>query len=223
MIRHFSTPRLCPSRHPGTRLLAAAFALLLLACLPIASRADVFGRLRVIVRDEAGSPVPSANVIFHDTAGVRPDFNVRSTAQGIALSPLLEIRSWQVTVKVVTFDDDTRTLPVVADTSTDVEVLLIKRVVSRTSAGVTLNRGTTTSSTRRDRAFIQHIPATGANPQSLPRILTTNPGFVPSSVNVVHPRGERAVRRVREQVLVDAARAAVDHQHVHRVDGVGQH
>ena len=163
------------------------------ACLLSAGavHADVFGRLRFTVRDTAGKPVQGANIIFHDTAGVNPDFNVISGADGTALSPPLEIRPWRITTQIVTFNTDTRTVPVVADTSTDVNIVLTKRVLQGTSA-VTVPRSQTTEATQRNQQFNQTIPATGANPQNLSRLLLTAPGFIQSSVGVVHPRGEHA-------------------------------
>jgi len=98
-----------------TRQLAFFCALLCLFSAGIA-HADVFGRLRFTIRDDAGKPVQGANVIFHDTAGVNADFNVISDRNGVALSPPLEIRTWQITTQIVTFNTDIRTLPVAADT-----------------------------------------------------------------------------------------------------------
>ncbi len=157
-----------------------------------AVHADVFGRLRFTVRDTAGKPIQGANIIFHDTAGVNPDFNAISDANGVALSPPLEIRPWRVTIQLVTFNTDVRTLPVIADTSTDVTVVLTKRVTSVTGRGITIPRDQTTNATDRTQQFNQTIPATGANPQNLSRLLLTAPGFVESSNNVAHPRGEHA-------------------------------
>ena len=113
--------------HPPTSLAASRLAASWLpspsACLLAASaaHADVFGRLRVVARDAAGRPLPGATVVFHDTANVRPDLTVTADAQGVALSPPLEIRAWQVTT---TRRPDTKLTrapsSVLADTSTDV-------------------------------------------------------------------------------------------------------
>ncbi len=167
--------------------------LLTVSCLLVAgsAHADVFGRLRFTVHDAAGKPVQGANIVFHDTAGVNPDFNVISAADGTALSPPLEIRTWRVTTQIVTFNTDTRTVTVVADTSTDINVTLSKRVLTSSST-VLVPGNKTTTSTDRNLQFNRTVPATGANPQNFPRLLLTVPGFVESSVNVVHPRGEHA-------------------------------
>ena len=167
--------------------------LLSVSCLLLAGSAyaDVFGRLRFTVHDSAGKPVQGANIVFHDTAGVNPDFNVISSADGTALSPPLEIRPWQITTQIVTFNTDTRTVTVIADTSTAVNITLTKRV-SISSGTVLVPGNKTATSTDRSLQFNQTIPATGANPQNLQRLLITAPGFIESSVNVVHPRGEHA-------------------------------
>ena len=181
--------RLRPRPRAAATLIATASCLFLMS----AAHADVFGRLRVAVTDQTGKPVPSAIVTFHDTALIRPDIKVTADAQGVALSPPLEIRNWTVTTTVVTFDTNTQTVSVNADTNTELDVKLNKRVVTTTGRGITLNSGSvTTTETRRDFNFIQKIPATRANPQDFPRLLLTVPGFIESSVNVVHPRGEHA-------------------------------
>ena len=173
-----------------TRQLAFFCALLCLFSAGIA-HADVFGRLRFTIRDDAGKPVQGANVIFHDTAGVNADFNVISDRNGVALSPPLEIRTWQITTQIVTFNTDIRTLPVAADTSTDVGIVLTKKVI-KGSTSITILRNLTTSETRLNQQAIQSIPLIRANPQNFQRLLLRAPGFVESSVNVVHPRGEHA-------------------------------
>ncbi len=177
-----------PFVYRQTVCLSALFCLLPAAVV----HADVFGRLRFTVRDTAGRPIQGANVIFHDTAGVNPDSNVISDANGGVLSPPLEIRPWRITTQIVTYNTDVRTLPVIADTSTDVSIVLAKRVNAVTARGITIPRDQTTNATQRTQQFNQTIPATGANPQNLSRLLLTSPGFIQSSVNVVHPRGEHA-------------------------------
>lgn len=156
-----------------------------------AAHADVFGRIRVVVQSDAGKPVSGAIITFHDPTGVRGDVRAVSDAQGVALSPLLENHAWQVGTQRVTFEPDTRALTVSADTTTDLAVTLVTRVI-RGSRVVAIRGNNTTSSTRRDANFILKFPANAGNPQSLSRILLTNPGFVQSSANVVHPRGEHA-------------------------------
>ncbi len=177
-------------------VLRVAAALLVAPALSLFSaaqaHADVFGRLRVVVRNtETGLPVQGARVTFHDPTGVRPDVPAVTDAQGTALSPPLENHAWQVTAQLVTFVTDTRSVPVASDTTSDVDVRLVKNII-RGYRTVVLRGNNTTSSTRRDANFILKFPANAGNPQSLSRVLLTNPGFVQSSVNVVHPRGEHA-------------------------------
>ncbi len=170
--------------------------LLAFSCLLAAgtARADVFGRLRLTVHDTAGKPVQGANVIFHDTAGVNPDFNAVSDANGVVLSPPLEIRPWQVTTQIVTFSTDVRTLPVIADTSTDVSVTLIKRVINAIGRGITIPRSISVSN-RIDQSRLK-FGSTAGNPQSLRNLLITNPGIVQDSVNQAHPRGEHSATSI---------------------------
>lgn len=174
-----------------------ALPLVALAALSAAlpARADVYGRLRITVRADDNTPVPGANIIFHDPTGVQADFNAVTDAQGVALSPPLENHAWQITTRVVTFESDVRQLAVAADTTTDVAVRLTKRVITGASR-VVFSRSRTTEATRRDLGFVTKFPATAGNPQSLSKLLITNPGFVQSSVNVVHPRGEHAATTI---------------------------
>ena len=172
--------------------------LLTVSCLLAASSAyaDVFGRLHFTIHDAAGKPVQGANVIFHDTAGVSPDFNVISDAQGSVLSPPLEIRPWRVTTQIVTFNTDTRTVNVAADTSIDISVTLTKQVISRTSRGITIPLNSNTANSNRIDQNRVKFGSTAGNPQSLRNLLITNPGFVQDSVNQAHPRGEHSATSI---------------------------
>jgi len=189
------TDRLRPWRRSTACLLAAALFCLLTAGI---ARADVFGRLRFVVRDQAGKPIQSANIIFHDTAGVSPDFNVLTDANGVALSPPLEIRPWRITTQVASFVTDTRLVSVLADTSTDVEIVLVKRILTGTIRIVGTNapnRNQTAVVNRIDQSRIK-FGSTAGNPQSLRNLLITNPGFVQDSVNQAHPRGEHSATSI---------------------------
>ena len=181
------------SPRPVLRVAAALLAAPALGIFSAsAAHADVFGRLRVVVRSaETGLPVRGARVTFHDLTGVRPDVPAVTDAQGAVLSPPLENHAWQVTAQLVTFVTDTRSVPVASDTTTDLDVRLVRNII-RGYRIVAIHGNNTSDSTRRDSNFILKFPANAGNPQSLSRILITNPGFVQSSVNVVHPRGEHA-------------------------------
>ena len=190
------TDRLRSLGRPAARLLAAAFVCLFV--LGTSAHADVFGRLRIVVRDQAGKPVQSANIIFHDTANVSADFNVLSDAGGVVLSPPLEIRPWRVTTEVASFITDTRLIAVIADTSTDVQLVLVKRVLTGTGQILLRNapnRSQTAVVNRIDQGRIK-FGSTAGNPQSLRNLLITNPGFVQDSVNQAHPRGEHSATSI---------------------------
>ena len=185
-----------PRRRTAGCLLAAASLCLLAAP---AARADVFGRLRVVARDSAGRPLPGATVVFHDPAGVRPDLSVTADAQGVALSPPLEIRAWQVTTQAPGFEADTRLVAVIADTSTDVGEGLTRRIINTGTTSIigtnAPNRNQTAVVNRIDQSRLK-FGSTVGNPQSLRNLLITNPGFVQDSVNQAHPRGEHSATSI---------------------------
>jgi len=193
------THRSRPMRRLGARLGAAlpAAALCLLAALP--ARADVFGRLRVVVHDTVGRPLPGATVVFHDDANVRPDITAIADAQGVVLSPLLDIRTWRVAIQDARYVPDTRAVAVIADTSTEVDVNLVRVVFTGTTrvllGGTAPNRNQTAVASRIDQSRLK-FGATVGNPQSLRNLLITNPGFVQDSVNQAHPRGEHSATSV---------------------------
>lgn len=172
------------------------------ACCLIAAgsaHADVVGRLRFSVKNAADEkPLANAKITLHDTAGVRPDVALTTDAQGGATSPQLETRAWQVTTnaeKPDTFQTDTRQVTVVADTTTDVEILLEplkEKVIRITGQRQIVQKGNTADSTKRDQTFIQSFPTNAGNPQSLTQVLKAVPGLVQDSVNQAHPRGEHS-------------------------------
>lgn len=173
---------------------AVAVALSLSLCA--IARADVVGRLRVTVRNAADEkPVAGAKVTFKDSAGSRADVVLTTGPDGVATTPLLENRSWKVTVRADGFDADERDVTVVSDVTTDVEALLeplTEKVVRITAARELLRPGDTSGAVRRDRSFLERYPATAGNRQSLTKAIRTVPGFVENSVNQAHPRGEHA-------------------------------
>jgi outer membrane receptor protein involved in Fe transport len=185
-------------RLPATRQLACLLALLLLCLLPASiAHADVFGRLHFSVKNaDDEKPVAGAKVTLHDTTNVRPDIALSTDPLGSALSPTLENHAWQITTQGDTFQTDSRSVTVLADTATEVEVLLepLKETVIKVTGSRNLapRSTSTTSAGRLDAQSIRTLPTTGANPQNFSKILLANPGFVQSSANVVHPRGEHA-------------------------------
>jgi len=189
--------RSCGSSRPALRVAAALLAVPALSLFSMTqAHADVFGRLRLVVQSDTGQPVQGAVVTFHDPTGVRGDVRARTDTQGIAVSPPLENHAWQVTSQLVTFETNTRTLNVAADTTTDVNVALVKHII-RGSRTVAISSGNlTTNASRRDLNFLSRFPATAGNPQSLRNYLATNPGFTQDSVNQSHPRGEHSATSI---------------------------
>ncbi|MEO7715706.1 MAG: TonB-dependent receptor [Capsulimonas sp.] len=169
-------------------------ALVLLSSSP--AYADVVGRLHIAVKDaDTEKPAVGAAVTLHDTANVRPDVTLKTDAGGDAVSPPLENHAWEVSTSADSFETDHRTITVAADTTTDVEVLLepkTEKVIKIKDTRDRVHSHQTSSGSQRNQDFLNKYPATAGNPQSLPTLLITNPGFVESSVNVVHPRGEHA-------------------------------
>lgn len=175
------------------RPLALAAALLAL-CLVLAggARADIVGRLHITVTDTDTDKPLAATITLHDPTGVRPDIPLAADAGGAVTSPPLETHAWQITTAMTGYDPDTRTVAVAADTTTDVDVALEKteKVVKITGTRTLVRPNQPTQTTNRNQGFIQKYPSTGGNPQDFKRFVKTVPGFVESSVNVAHPRGE---------------------------------
>src|SRR5438552_7603342 len=107
-----------------SRLLCAALTVVAVSLLLAGpARADVVGRLRFSVKNAADEkPVAGAKITLKDSANVRPNVLLTTDAQGAALSPDLENRAWQVTTEAETFSPDSRSVGVVADATTEVEV-----------------------------------------------------------------------------------------------------
>ncbi len=162
--------------------------------------ADVLGRLQITTIQEAdGKPVPHVLITLHDSAGVVGDQKIETDENGVVLTAPLFSRAWTLTTEQLPgLYGDTRTVTVVSDTTTNITISLQTRI--RQVAGVTHiipNAGSRAASdTRRDATFVSKFPANGGNPQNLGRVLSTVPGFVPSSVNAVHPRGEHALTSI---------------------------
>lgn len=178
----------------STIRLAAIAAALFVFCPP--AWADVVGRLRVTVTDSStNKPISKAAVTFSDTAGVRADINMTTGDDGSVTSPLLENHAWEIDTSAEGYADDSRSVTVVSDTTTDVNVALTpkqEKVITITATRNAVNKSNTQDSTVRSRSFIAKTPAGNGNSQSLGNLLITNPGMVQSTNNQVHPRGEHA-------------------------------
>ncbi len=184
----------------------AAVALAALAMTPVPAHAQVVGRLQFSVKNAADEkPITGAKITLRDTAGVRPPITLTTDGNGAATSPDLQIRPWQITTSAENFQDDTRTVTVVASTTTDVEVLLEpvgpEKVIKVTAQRQVVQKSNTSDDTQRSMSTVQKTGANAANPQSLQRVVTeTVPGFALDSNNQAHPRGEHS----STQLNVDA-------------------
>ena len=177
----------------GARSAAIASVIFLVAAS--AAHADVFGRLQLNVTDaDTDKGLAGATVTLHDPTGVRADVILTTDAEGNALSSQLEVHAWQVTTGAAGFDADNRSVTVVPDTATEVDVVLEKteKVIKITANRALVRTTQPADTTTRNQAFLKKYPAAAGNPQDLKSFLRTTPGFVASSVNVAHPRGEHA-------------------------------
>lgn len=158
--------------------------------------ADVFGRLHFTVKNAADEkPLAKATIVLKDSANVRPPITLTTDEKGEATSVPLEARGWAVETKSDAFDTDRRTVNVVADTTTDVELLLepLKENVVKITGARNVTKPTDAStSTRRDDAFNKKFPNTVSNKQNLSQSLRSTPGIALDSAGQAHPAGEHA-------------------------------
>ncbi len=158
--------------------------------------ADVLGRLHFSVKGAADEkPVANAKITLRDSANVKPPITITTDKDGNATTDAIDARSWHVATEADTLQVDNRDVVVVADTTTDIEVLLepLKEKVIKLTGNKNVTRPTQTeSSTPRDQAFQQKFPSAPGNRQSLNQFLRTNPGLAQDSVNQLHPRGEHS-------------------------------
>ena len=183
-----------------SRLGAALSATALVAATGIAARADVLGRLHIVISAVADKkPIAGAKVTLHDSAGVRPDITLTTGEDGSVTSPLLENRAWKVTVDEDKFEENSLNVTVAADTTTETAIALAPAEEKSSTVKITrplVTTSNTSNSAHRDQNFIEKFPATAGNPQSLKNLLITDPGFVQDSVNQVHPRGEHSATSI---------------------------
>src|SRR5438046_1368247 len=176
-------------RNARTASGSCRIALAVALCLLAAGRAsaDVFGRLHFSVKNAADEkPIEKVKITLHDSANVRPDVMLTTDAQGSVTTGQIDARPWQAATEADLFQPDTRSVTVVADTTTEVEVLLepLKEKVIRIITGRNLvTKSQTNNVTQRDQNFITKFPVTAGNPQSLPNVLRSTPGMAADSVN----------------------------------------
>jgi outer membrane receptor protein involved in Fe transport len=176
--------------------LTAFLAFSLVTVFTTAARADIVGRIHFSVVDaDTGKPITGAVVTLHDSVGVHGDTNLTLDSSGAATSGALEIRPWTITTTAPGYDTDTRTFTVAADTTSTIEIDLApqaEKVITITGKKTLVQTSKTTDSTVRNQTFIGTTPSGNGNSQSLSNLLIDNPGFVQSTNNQVHPRGEHA-------------------------------
>jgi hypothetical protein len=192
-------------RHKPIALRAATGIILSMLFIGHSSSAfaDIVGRLHILVKNAADEkPISGAKITLKDSAGVRSDVTLTSGADGSATSPPLETRPWQVTAAAEKFETDTpRSVTVVADTVTDVEVLLEpakgEKVIRITAARELVQKSNVSSSKQVDQSAIQKFAPNAGNPQDMRQaIARTTPGIALDSVNQGHPRGEHSATSI---------------------------
>ena len=161
--------------------------------------ADVFGRLSITIKnidDEA--PVAGAKVILHDLGNIRPDIVLTTDKNGEATSPLLENRSWQVIADADKFSREKKTIKVVSDSTSSLDLSLepVETTIKVTGTKTLLKRNDTSNATSRGSNFNKAFPVSASSPQQLTGLLLSNPGFVQDSNNQVHPRGEHSATSI---------------------------
>jgi len=164
------------------------------------AHADVVGRLHLSVKNASDEkPLIKATITLKDSAGVRPPINLTVGADGTVITPAIEARPWTVVTKGEDFETDTRSVTVVADTTTEVEVLLepLKEKVIKITGTKNLTRPSDVSQgINRDQSYNQKFPNTVTNKQSLSQFLQSTPGLALDSVGQAHPLGEHAATTI---------------------------
>src|SRR5579862_1656645 len=164
--------------------------------------ADVVGRLHFSVKNAADEkPLAGATITLKDSAGSHAPIVLKTDAKGSATTDPIEARSWHVTTEADAFNSDDRDVTVVADTTTEVEVLLepknvTERIIKITAEKNRVNQTKTDQGTIRDNTFQQKFPVAAGNPQSLTEVARANPGLVQDSVGQLHPRGEHSATSI---------------------------
>lgn len=158
--------------------------------------ADVVGRLQFTVKnadDDKG--ITGAKIVISDPTNVSPPVTLTSDPKGVATSGLLLNHAWTIKVSADSFDTDSRTVTVIADEITPVEVLMepLKEKVITVKGAVNQTRpNNPNAGTVRDAVAMQSMPVAPTNNQSLKALIMTAPGMVSDSVGQLHPDGEHS-------------------------------
>ncbi len=158
------------------------------------AHADVVGRLRIVVKNiDTQKPVPDTTITLQDPTGTRGDTVLApDAATGEVTTDLLENHAFNVTVAAPGFTSETRSVNVVADTTSDAVFDLEpeEKTIRVTGDRSILRPRQTASSNVRNQNFIQRFPITTQNPQQLQGIIASAPGVALDSNNQAHVRGE---------------------------------
>ena len=158
------------------------------------AHADVIGRLRVVVKNiDTEKVVPGTTITIKDPTGTRGDTVLTPDATtGEVITDPIENHAFDLTVAAPGFSSETRSVTVIADTTTDVVFDLEpeEKTIRVTGDRSILRPSQTASSTVRNQNFIQRFPATVSNPQQLQGVIASAPGVALDSNNQAHVRGE---------------------------------
>jgi len=158
--------------------------------------ADVVGRLEFTVKNaDDDKPIAGASIVISDPTNVSPPVTLKTNAAGSAVtSPLLN-HAWSIKISSDNYDIDTRSVTVVADVITPVEVLMepLKEKVITVKGAVNVTRpNNPNAGTIRDATVMEKMPVAPSNNQSLKALIMTAPGMVSDSVGQLHPDGEHS-------------------------------
>jgi outer membrane receptor protein involved in Fe transport len=157
------------------------------------AHADVVGRLQFKVLNAADEkPIAGAKITLKDSAGSRADVTLTTGADGTITSPPLENRAWKATIAADEFQKDVRDITVVADVTTEVEILLEPLTEKSLKVGILRTAKAIGTSAVVSREDLTRYPLTVGNRQNLTKVVSKVAGFAQDSVNQAHPRGEHA-------------------------------
>ena len=158
--------------------------------------ADVVGRLQFNVKNaDDDKAVAGATIVISDPTNVSPPVTLKPDAKGVAVTGPLLNHAWNIKITADSFDIDNRTVTVVADAITPVEVLMepLKEKVITVKGSVNVTRPNNPNvGTLRDTTVMAAMPVAPSNAQSLKALIQTAPGMVPDSAGQLHPEGEHS-------------------------------
>ena len=158
--------------------------------------ADVVGRLQFSVKNaDDEKPVSGAKIEIDDPTNVSPPAFLTSDANGSATTGLLLNHAWKIKVTSGEFDTDTRTVTVVADTTTPIEVLLEPLQGEGDHGQRNADRHPPEQPHRfaaAQRAGDAAVPHDAGQQAELQRADPNHPGMVSDSVGQLHPEGEHS-------------------------------